>query len=158
MKTKKETTSHNRQEVANMLSKLLADETVLCIKTKNAHWNNEGHDFYDKHKLFEVQFTQLEEMIDSIAERIRTIGHYAPATLKNYLSLTHLSESKSEKNDGPGYIKELLGDHQSIISNLKEQVPKIYNEYNDVGSQDLIAGILCLHEKMAWFLRSHIVK
>lgn len=158
MKAKKETATHNRQAVATVLSKLLADESVLCMKTKNAHWNNEGHDFYDKHKLFEVQFTQLEEMIDNVAERIRSIGHYAPATLKTYLSLTHLTEAKKEKNDGPGFIKELLIDHESIINFIKEHIPEFSNEYQDYGSSDFITGIMEIHEKMAWFLRSHVAK
>ena len=92
MKTAIGITETNRQEVATELSKILADETVLYIKTKNAHWNIEGADFYDKHKFFESQFGQLDELIDSVAERIRAIGHYAPATLQSYLDLTHLTE------------------------------------------------------------------
>lgn len=87
----------NRLAVSKELSKLLADETVLYIKTKNAHWNIEGPDFYDKHKFFETQFGQLDEIIDGVVERIRTIGHYAPATLKSYLLLTHLTEASGEK-------------------------------------------------------------
>ena len=92
MRTKIGITEGNRQVVATELSKVLADETVLYIKTKNAHWNIEGEDFYEMHKFFETQFEQLDEMIDNVAERIRSIGHYAPATLKSYLSLGHLTE------------------------------------------------------------------
>ena len=98
MKTEIGITDANRQAVATELAKILADETVLYIKTKNAHWNIEGADFYEKHKFFETQLGQLDEIIDSVAERIRTIGHYASATLKSYLSLTHLSEATGEKN------------------------------------------------------------
>ncbi|NBR14336.1 MAG: DNA starvation/stationary phase protection protein, partial [Crocinitomicaceae bacterium] len=104
-------TESNRQNVANELAKILADETVLYIKTKNAHWNIEGPDFYDKHKFFEMQFGELDAIIDSVAERMRTIGHYAPATLKSYLDLTHLTEQTSEKNDSHGFIKELVYSH-----------------------------------------------
>jgi len=35
----------HRQEVVNSLAVILADEVVLCHKTKNAHWNIEGYDF-----------------------------------------------------------------------------------------------------------------
>jgi starvation-inducible DNA-binding protein len=75
MKTEIGINDANRQSVATQLAKILADETVLYIKTKNAHWNIEGADFYDKHKFFETQFGQLDELIDSVAERIRSIGH-----------------------------------------------------------------------------------
>ena len=156
MKTAIGITDTNRQAVANELAKVLADETVLYIKTKNAHWNIEGADFYDKHKFFETQFGQLDEMIDSVAERIRSIGHYAPATLKSYLSLTHLSEATREKNDSQGYIKELLEDHESLIIVLREHIKPFTNDFHDLGTSDFITGLMETHEKMAWFLRSHL--
>ncbi len=149
-------TETNRQAVANELMKILADETVLYIKTKNAHWNIEGGDFYDKHKFFESQFEQLDEFIDSVAERIRSLGHYAPATLKSYLSLTHLTEQSREKNDSQGFIQELLEDHESIIIHLRGNVKYFADKFSDAGTSDFITGLMESHEKMAWFLRSHL--
>lgn len=156
MKTETGITEANRQAVASELMKVLADETVLYIKTKNAHWNVEGADFYDKHKFFETQFGQLDEFIDSVAERIRSLGHYAPATLKSYLSLTHLSEENREQNDSEGFIKELLEDHESIIIHLRENIKPFADKMNDAGTSDFITGLMENHEKMAWFLRSHL--
>ena len=150
-------TDNHRTAIAIELSKILADETVLYIKTKNAHWNVEGPDFYDKHKFFEFQIGQLDEIIDNVAERIRTIGHYAPGTLKAYLGLTHLTEQTREKNNSQGLIKDLLEDHDSIILNLRENINSFSNEYHDQGSVDFITGLMEIHEKMSWFLRSHIV-
>ena len=49
MKAEIGVTGLNLKSVANELNILLADENVLYIKTKNAHWNVEGQDFYDKH-------------------------------------------------------------------------------------------------------------
>ncbi len=156
MKTEIGITEANRQAVATDLAKILADETVLYIKTKNAHWNIEGADFYEKHKFFESQFEQLDEMTDSIAERIRSIGHYAPASLRSYLSLTHLSEQTREKNDSQGFIKELLEDHECVIIILREHIKSFANDYNDLGTSDFVTGLMETHEKMAWFLRSHL--
>jgi starvation-inducible DNA-binding protein len=156
MKTEIGITEANRQLVATELSKILADETILYTKTKNAHWNVEGEDFYDKHKFFELQFGQLDEIIDSVAERIRSIGHPAPATLKAYLSLTHLTEATSEKNDSKGFIKELLGDHESLVLILRAHIKLFAHDYQDLGTSDFITGLMEAHEKMAWFLRSHL--
>jgi starvation-inducible DNA-binding protein len=156
MRTKIGITEGNRQVVATELSKVLADETVLYIKTKNAHWNIEGEDFYEMHKFFETQFEQLDEIIDNVAERIRSIGHYAPATLKSYLSLGHLTEQTIEKNDSQGLIKELLEDHESIIIVLRKQIKSFSDEYHDLGTSDFITGLMETHEKMAWFLRAHL--
>jgi len=156
MKTKLGITDANRQAIAIELAKMLADENVLYVKTKNAHWNIDGDDFYDKHKFFESQFGQIDEFIDSVAERIRSIGHYAPATLQSYLSLTHLTEKNRDHNDSLGFMKELLEDHESIIINLREHIHSFANDYHDLGTSDFITGLMESHEKMAWFLRSHL--
>ncbi|MDF2187333.1 DNA starvation/stationary phase protection protein [Paraflavitalea sp. CAU 1676] len=146
----------NLAEVAHTLTKLLADEFLLYTKTRNAHWNVEGPDFYTKHKFFEAQYEQLDEIMDDVAERIRVLGHYAPATLKQFLQLTHLTEQSRELNDSPGYTKELLADHESIIVFLRENVNRFANDLHDVGTSDFITGLLETHEKMAWMLRAHL--
>jgi starvation-inducible DNA-binding protein len=149
-------TETNRQSVATALIKLLADEYLLYTKTRNAHWNVEGADFYEKHEFFESQFEQLDEFIDSIAERIRSLGHYAPATLKEFLSLTSLTEQTREANDSRGFIRELLSDHETIIIHLRESISLFANDYKDLGTSDFVTGLMENHEKMAWMLRAHL--
>ncbi len=151
-------TESNRQSVVKYLAKLLADEYVLYTKTRNAHWNVEGLDFYDKHKFFATQFEQLDNIIDGIAERIRSLGHYATASLKTFLSATHLSEATQHRNDSEGFIRELLSDHESIIIHLRENIRPFADEYKDSGTSDFIVGLMKSHEKMAWCLRSHLNK
>jgi starvation-inducible DNA-binding protein len=146
----------NTAATAFDLSKMLADEFVLYIKTRNAHWNVVGPDFYAMHKFFEDHYEMLDEMMDDVAERIRSVNHFAPATLKIYLELTHLSESSREKNDSHGFIKELLADHESIIMNLRSKINSFANDYHDLGSSDFITGLMEKHEKMAWMLRAHL--
>lgn len=146
----------NSEAVADAMAKLLADEYVLYTKTRNAHWNVEGADFYDKHKLFESQFEQLNEIIDNVAERIRAIGHYATSSLQNFLNLTQLSEAKLEDNNSKTFIKDLLHDHESIIKYLRENIIPFADDYKDLGTSDFITGLLEDHEKMAWFLRAHL--
>lgn len=143
-------------KIAQELVKLLADEFVLYTKTRNAHWNVEGPDFYNKHKFFEDQFNALDEILDEVAERIRTLGHYAPATLKDYLRLTQLTEASREANDSNGFIKELLSDHESIIISLRENIDNMAKEGKDFGTSDFVTGLMETHEKMAWMLRSHL--
>lgn len=149
-------TPDNLLKVAQILNGILSDEFLLYLKTRNAHWNVEGPDFYNKHKFFEEQYEQLDEIMDDVAERIRKLGHYAPATLAAYLQLTHLTEQSRATNDGAGFIKELLGDHESIAIRLREQINPVANEYKDAGTSDYLTGLLEAHEKMAWMLRAHL--
>jgi len=73
----------NISKIVEILTKVLADEFILYTKTKRAHWNVEGPDFYNKHIFFEQQYDAIDEIVDTVAERIRSLGHYTPATLKD---------------------------------------------------------------------------
>lgn len=141
--------------VAALLNKLLADENVLYTKVRNAHWNVEGPDFHAQHLFFEGLYGELAELIDEIAERVRSIGHYAVGTMKQFLELTQLTEMKYGKNDSQGYIKELLGDYESLVITLREYIA-IAEKHGDAGTEDFLVGILAQHEKTAWMLRAHI--
>ncbi|MTH18245.1 DNA starvation/stationary phase protection protein [Flavobacterium sp. LC2016-01] len=146
----------NLAGVANAMCKILADEFVLYTKTRKAHWNVEGKDFHSMHLFFEQQYEELDEIVDSVAERIRTLGHYPPASLKEFLALTQLSEQSRTKNDSLGYISELLEDHESILILLRENIKNFDSVWSDLGTSDYITGLLETHEKMAWMLRSHL--
>ena len=148
-------TEANRRSVSEQLTKLLADEFVLYTKTRNAHWNVEGADFHSMHIFFEKQYEQLDELVDSVAERLRKIGHYAPATLTQFLGLTHLSEKTNGKNDSAGFIKELLEDHESIITFLRGNIEPFANKYHDQGTSDFITALMQTHEEIAWMLRAY---
>jgi starvation-inducible DNA-binding protein len=158
MKTNIGINETDRKAVSDQLAKLLADEFVLYTKTRNAHWNIEGPDFHTAHVFFELQYEQLEEVVDSVAERIRKLGHYAPATLTQFLQLTHLSEKLENNNDSQGYMKELLSDHESIIKFLRGNINSFAEKFNDQGSGDYLTQLIETHEGMAWMLRSHFGK
>lgn len=156
MKTNIGIKQENISKIVEILTKVLADEFILYTKTKRSHWNVEGPDFYNKHIFFEQQYDAIDEIVDTVAERIRSLGHYTPATLKDFLALTHLTEELKESNDSTGFIKELLLDHESIIIYLRENINLIANDLQDAGTSDFITGLVENHEKMAWMLRAHL--
>jgi starvation-inducible DNA-binding protein len=142
--------------VAHQLLPIVADEFLLFLKTRNAHWNVEGIDFHAKHLFFEEQFNQLDDLMDMVAERIRMLGHYAPGTVNELMQLTHLTEQSRLTNDSIGFIKELLQDHQVIIIYLRGLMKDIALTVEDVGTGDFITSLIETHEKMAWMLRAHL--
>ena len=146
----------NRQAIADQLSKILADEFVLYSKTLNFHWNIEGADFHSVHLYLETLYEEQQEVVDTVAEKIRALGHYVPATLKNYSQLTHLTEKTKGKNDSQGIFAELLEDHESIIIFLREEIKPISDKWQSEGISDYITGLMEQHEKTAWMLRSHL--
>ncbi len=146
----------NRKAIADQLSKILADEFVLYSKTLNAHWNIEGHDFHAAHLYLETLYNEQQEIVDTVAEKIRTVGHYVPAQLEQYLKLTQLKEKAFDKNDSQSLFAELLKDHESIIISLRESITPIADKLKAEGISDYITGLMEYHQKTAWMLRAHL--
>lgn len=143
-------------QISRILSHILADEYILYTKTLNAHWNVEGTDFYSFYLLFGSQSEDLVDITNKIAERIRKLGHYAIASLKQFLELTKLTEQHWKKNNGAGFIRELLSDHERIILHIKSHLNNINNELKEAGILNFLTGLAEHHEKTAWILRSHL--
>lgn len=146
----------NRQTIANQLSIILSDEFVLYSKTLNAHWNIEGPDFHAAHLYLETLYNEQQGIIDTVAEKIRALGHYVSAQLNKYLELTHLSEDSLKKNDSQTFFKDLLDDHESIIVFIRENIKPIADELKGEGISDYVTGLMEYHMKTAWMLRSHL--
>ena len=149
-------TDKNREAVADQLSNLLADEFVLYSKTLNAHWNVEGADFHSVHVYLETLYNEQQKIVDTVAEKIRAIGHYVPGQLAKYLELTHLSEKALTKNDSKSFYAELVKDHESIIVFIRENIDPIEEKWKSAGISDYITGLMEYHMKTAWMLRSHL--
>jgi starvation-inducible DNA-binding protein len=156
MKTSIGISETNRKTVGDQLAKLLADEFVLYTKTLNAHWNLEGPDFHSVHLYFEDLYNQSQEIVDAVAERIRQLGHYAPATLKDFLKLTHLTEQLNGGNTSLDLIKNLLADHESIIEFIRANIKEFDEAHKDAGTSDFVTALMEKHEKTAWMLRAHL--
>jgi starvation-inducible DNA-binding protein len=140
----------------SMLSVVLADEVTLYTKTRKFHWNVSGESFMELHKLFQAQYTELEEIIDEVAERINKLGGKTIGTLKEFMDLTRLKESPDKYPNQKDMMKELLDDHDSVIALLREDIDVISKKNNDVGTVDFLTGVLQQHETTAWILRRYL--
>jgi starvation-inducible DNA-binding protein len=142
----------HRQEIAEALSKVLADSYLVYLKMHNFHWNVTGPMFQTLHIMFMEQYTELWNALDLIAERIRALGHYAPGSYKRY---TELSSIQEEENVPKAHtmIQQLISDQETLIRNIR-QAFIVANDANDQSSADLLTQRLDIHEKNAWMLRS----
>ncbi len=146
----------NRKGVSEALAQLLADEHILYIKLRNYHWNVEGMFFQPLHELFEEQYTKLAEFIDDIAERIRSLGYYAPGSMEEFKGLSRLVETNHLDGNAEQMIQNLLRDHEAIIQILRHDQEVADRDHQDVGTNDFLIALMEEHEKMAWMLRAHL--
>ncbi|ANZ89900.1 MULTISPECIES: Dps family protein [Enterobacterales] len=142
----------SRVEIADGLSRLLADTYTLYIKTHYYHWNVTGPMFNSLHLMFENQYNELATAVDDIAERIRSLGCFAPGTYHEFSRLTAVNEDKdipAAKN----MIENLVQGQETVVKTARSLFP-IVNSGNDEATADLLTQRIQLHEKTAWMLRS----
>ena len=148
---------YDLQEVVTLLNTLLADENVLYTKTRNAHWNITGSNFFDLHKLFQMQYESLDIVVDEIAERVCSLGHFALGSMKDFLSITNMSEENHDFGNSKQIIQTLLNDHETIIRIIRSDIVPIATKYRDLGTADFVTGVMEQHEKMGWMLRASLI-
>ncbi len=146
----------NQKGAVKILNRLLSDEYVLYTKTRNYHWNVTGPDFSELHKFFETQYEELDDIIDEVAERARSLGENSLGTLKEFLEHSKLKESPSHYPKAGKMIANLLHDHEALIRNLREDLRTCDEKLNDMGTSDFLTGLMERHEKMAWMLRAYL--
>lgn len=149
-------TEKNKAAVSQILQLILADEFVLMLKTRNFHWNVIGMEFSQLHSLFENQYSELEEKIDQVAERIRQLGHYATASLTDFLEQTRLEDPRKIGLSAHEMLKELHADHETMIRQLRNDLQICAEKYQDAGTSDFLTSIMESHEKSAWMLRASL--
>jgi starvation-inducible DNA-binding protein len=146
--------TETRDQSAQILNTILADEHVLYTKLRNYHWNITGWDFVSLHEMLESQYNEIKETADEVAERARMMGHYALGTMKDFLNSTRLEEAPGNKLAAQDMISDLLQTNESMIRNLRADIETVTDTLNDEGSGDLLTQTMRMHEKMAWMLRS----
>jgi len=146
----------SRKKITEGLKYFLADTYMLYLKTQNFHWNLVGANFYSFHILLEKQYEDMAEAVDEVAERIRALGEFAPATFTEFKKLTQLKEEKKSLKQNQ-MIETLTHDHEKIAKITKKLIRLSQDEYDDI-TADMLIKRIAFHEKSAWMLRSSLEK
>jgi starvation-inducible DNA-binding protein len=143
---------NQRIEIAEGLSRLLADTYTLYLKTHNFHWNVTGPMFTTLHTMFELQYTEMATAVDIIAERIRALGVFAPGSYKQFSELSSIKEETGIPS-ATDMIKQLVKGQEAVTRTARSIFPLV-DKANDEPTADLLTQRMQIHEKNAWMLRS----
>jgi starvation-inducible DNA-binding protein len=141
-----------RKAIADGLSRLLADEYTLYLKTHNFHWNVTGPMFSTLHLMFETHYTESALAVDLVAERIRALGFAAPGTYKQYATLSSIEETEGVP-EAMNMVRLLVKGHEACAKTARSVFP-LADAAHDEPTADLLTQRLQVHEKTAWMLRS----
>ncbi len=142
----------DRKQIAEGLSRLLADTYSLYLKTHNFHWNVTGPMFQTLHLMFETQYTELAMAVDQIAERIRAVGYPAPGTYSDFAKLSSIQETPGVPK-ATDMIRLLVEGQEAVVRTARSIFP-VVEKVNDEPTADLLTQRMQIHEKNAWMLRS----
>jgi len=143
----------DRARIAKGLSKLLADTYTLYLTTHNFHWNVTGPMFNTLHAMFMTQYTELWNAVDPIAERIRSLGHWAPGSYAQFGSLASVPDAPQSPPKALEMVRALVKGHEAVARTARQIFP-IAARAEDQPTTDLLTQRLDIHEKTAWMLRS----
>jgi len=142
----------DRKNIADGLSRLLADTFTLYLKTHNYHWNVTGPMFNTLHLMFMEQYTEMWGAVDAIAERIRALGYPAPGSYSAFARLSSIAE-ESELPKALAMVANLVKGHEAVVRTAR-RVFEIADKAGDQPTADVATQRLQIHEKTAWMLRS----
>jgi starvation-inducible DNA-binding protein len=145
----------SRKKLAGALEQVLADTYILYAKTHGYHWNVEGPRFGALHTLFETQYNELWMALDLMAERIRSLGHYAPSG-ENIGSKSTLKPDTSVPNED-SMLSNLATGNEAVVRSARACL-KVAEEAGDQATADLMTERCAVGEKAAWMLRAHLAK
>ena len=136
----------------NQLKIAFASQYAFAIKAQNFHWNVEGIDFYQKHKMFQKIYEETYGAVDDFAENIRKIKAYTPASLYRFSALAAIDD-EVEILEPQAMVAELLRDAEK----MQEIMKVLFTEAENLGHHGLsnfLADRQDAFAKHAWFLRS----
>jgi len=136
----------------NQLKIAFASQYAFAIKAQNFHWNVEGSDFYQKHKMFQKIYEEVYGAVDDFAENIRKIKAYTPASLYRFSALAAIDD-EVEILEPSAMVAELLRDAEK----MQEIMKVLFTEAENLGHHGLsnfLADRQDAFAKHAWFLRA----
>jgi starvation-inducible DNA-binding protein len=150
--------SHDaRMYSCQRLNQLLADSQILFSFYKKHHWLMRGATFYQLHLLLDKHAGEQIALIDTIAERVQTLGGIAVGDPRHVAEITQIPRAPDGCEEVPAMLSRLLEAIELILTDAHDAAAKVV-EYGDDGTNDLIVSdVIRTNELQAWFLAEHLV-
>ena len=144
-----------REKMIALLNQQLADTFDLFSQIKQAHWNVKGPQFIALHELFDKLAEDVEEAVDTIAERATALGGTALGTARMAAQSSRLPEYPSDAFPGPKAITALAERFAALAKSTREGIDTAAGA-GDADTADVFTEVLRSLDKNLWFLEAHL--
>ena len=140
------------ESVTSELNNLLADYQIFYQNMRGLHWNIKGKNFFELHLKFEEIYTDAQDKIDLIAERILTLEQIPLHTFATYLKHATIPVGEAITNDDEAV--KLIVTSLEILLEKELKLLAITAEYDDEGTNSLLSDFIVEQEKMLWMFKA----
>ena len=151
--TRHDLSDATRTKVVASLNQTLAEIFDLQSQVKQAHWNVKGPSFFGLHKLFDEIAESLTKPIDTVAERILSLGGFAKGTVRMAASASALPDLPSEFRQ-----EDIVGDLADRVALAAKLARKRIDTSEDAGDKvtsDLFIEVVACLDKALYFLEAY---
>jgi starvation-inducible DNA-binding protein len=146
-----------RMDSCQRLNHILADSQILYGLYKKHHWLMRGATFYQLHLLLDKHASEQLALIDSIAERVQTLGGVAVGDPRLVAEITCVPRPPDGVEEVPAMLSRLLEAHETILIHAHDDAARAAQAGDDGTNDLLVSGVIRTGELQAWFLAEHLV-
>ena len=139
-------------ELIDKAKTVLADTFVMYMKSHSYHWNVIGPDFPQLHEFFGNLYEDLHGAVDPLAEHVRALDAFAPATLVRMTELSSIKEDEKIPTT-QNMITNLLDANETVLKSLDDARKKA-DEDGMFGYVNFLEERMMIHAKHGWMLKA----
>jgi starvation-inducible DNA-binding protein len=149
-------TAEVRAQSVHALNRLLAHTIALRDAYKKAHWQTSGATFYELHLLFDKHYGEQADLMDTVAERIQTLGGVTFALAQDILDESSIARAPRGRESALAQLDRLALAHETVLVEARP-LAREGDARGDHGSNDVIvSGVVRINELQSWFIGEHL--
>ena len=145
----------NEQKINELvidLNKLLAYFQIYYQNLRGLHWNIKGKSFFELHVKFEELYTDAQDKVDLIAERILTLQGTPLHMFADYQSLATVTVGKNISKDIDAVLLVVKSLEELIV--IERSILEKSDEADDEGTNTLMSDFIAEQEKTVWMMKA----
>jgi starvation-inducible DNA-binding protein len=146
------------QTSVDNLNQLIADTMTLRDMYKKHHWQVAGPTFYQLHLLYDKHFNEQSELVDSLAERIQSLGGISLAMAHDVAETTLIPRLPRGRQPVPVQLARLLHAHEIILLESRTMAKQAAAAGDDGTNDLLVSDVIRTNEMQVWFVSEHLVE
>jgi starvation-inducible DNA-binding protein len=154
-KTENDLSANAKSVSIGVLNARLADSIDLALLTKQAHWNIKGPQFIALHEMIDGFRTELDEHVDTMAERVVQLGGTALGTTQTIAKATTLAPYPTDIHKTKDHLAALIDRYGKVANAVRKAIDETDNA-GDVDTSDLFTAYSRALDKQLWFLEAHV--